>query len=213
MAKRRRVRGVYGGAWAKLANIDISQDVLEQLAQCLIKAIIKEARKDFAKRGWTGKDPHGGPDIWDSFEYRISGQRTIEITSTFYGLKELVSGDIPERRMTWMTQQAVGAPTDREKPKEPKKKPGRPVMWMRHPPKSRRQNNPKAPLIVPLKTKEGMVVFRTAPLTFRDAWVHPGIAKFTFMQRGIKKGRRACIEVLKGVLKDEVVSALKENLG
>ena len=210
MAKKRRVRGVYGGAWSKLADIPISKDVLEKLAKCLIDSIIKEARKDFAKRGWSGKDPMKGPDIWDSFDFRISGERTIEVTSTFYGLKELAAGKIPERRMTWMTQQGVGAPFDREKPKEPKKEPGKPVMWMRHPPKSRRKDNPKAPLVVPLKTKDGMVVFRTAPLTFADAWIHPGIAKFTFLQRGIRKGRLACIDVLKGVLKDEVVKSLQE---
>ena len=86
-------------------------------------------------------------------------------------------------------------------------------MWMRDPPPSRRKNNPKAPLVVPLRTDDGMVVFRTAPLTFQDAWVHPGIAKFTFMQRGIRKGRLGCIEILKGVVKDAVVKNLAENLG
>jgi hypothetical protein len=43
-----------------------------------------------------------------------------------------------------------------------------------------------------------------------DAWVHPGIAKFTFMQRALKKGRQKCIEILG---REVVREALLEALG
>ena len=60
----------------------------------------------------------------------------------------------------------------------------------------RKPGKGRLPLVVPLKTKGGQVIFRTAPLKMQNAWVHPGIARFTFMQKGIKKGRKACIEII-----------------
>ena len=42
---------------------------------------------------------------------------------------------------------------------------------------------------VPLVTQEGRVIFRTAPLTTSDAWIHPGFLRYTFIERGVAKGR------------------------
>lgn len=47
--------------------------------------------------------------------------------------------------------------------------------------------------VIPIKTKEGRVVFRNAPLMVRDSWVHPAIAKFNFVDQGIKKGEQRAI--------------------
>jgi hypothetical protein len=58
----------------------------------------------------------------------------------------------------------------------------------------------RRPLIVPIKVG-GTVEFRTAPLKMTDAWVHPGIAKFTFFETAIRKGRKACIEIVKAKMK------------
>jgi hypothetical protein len=33
------------------------------------------------------------------------------------------------------------------------------------------------------------VIFRTAPLTTANAWIHPGFLRYTFIERGVKKGR------------------------
>jgi hypothetical protein len=42
--------------------------------------------------------------------------------------------------------------------------------------------------VVPITDKYGNVNFRTAPLKIRDAWVHPAIVKWTWLERGIEKG-------------------------
>lgn len=196
-----RVRGVYGTPWSKLANgIPISKDVLEQLGKCLVESLVYEAKKDFAKRGWSGKDPMGGPPIWDSFSYQIRGKSTVEVLSTFYGLAEMTSGNIPGRKMEWLSQQRKDQfpskyrLTDGER--RHKKKRGGQV-----------SKGTRLPLVVPVKTKGGTVIFRTAPLKTSDAWVHPGIAKFTFLERGIRKGRLNCAKILG----QAVVKALAEG--
>lgn len=47
--------------------------------------------------------------------------------------------------------------------------------------------------IVPLKTKSGDVIFRQAPLYGTKGWVHPAIARFNFIDEGIKIGERRAI--------------------
>jgi len=47
--------------------------------------------------------------------------------------------------------------------------------------------------VIPIKTKSGEVEFRSAPLKLQDAWVHPAIAKFNFIDSGIKKGEKRAI--------------------
>jgi len=48
--------------------------------------------------------------------------------------------------------------------------------------------------VVPLRGKFGEVVFRTAPLTTDKAWIHPGIARHTFIQRAFKRAQKSCVE-------------------
>ena len=45
-----------------------------------------------------------------------------------------------------------------------------------------------APKIIPLKDKNGDIVFRTTPLRLSEAWVHPAIYKYNFIDKGIKRG-------------------------
>ena len=45
------------------------------------------------------------------------------------------------------------------------------------------------PLVVPLTTSTGEVIFRMAPLRTADAWIHPGIARFNFMERAVRKAK------------------------
>lgn len=40
---------------------------------------------------------------------------------------------------------------------------------------------------VPMVQRDGTVLIRTAPLTIKDAWIHPGIARHTFVQRAFQK--------------------------
>lgn len=185
-----RVRGVYGKPWAALMNLKVSDRMLRRIGETIVKILERESKKDFAKRGWSGKDPMGGPDIWDSFSFRVH-KSSVEILSSFYGMKELAMGDIPERRMTWLTQQGQGRLSKSSTTG------------------GRRPGSRKKPLIVPLKEKTGEVVFRVAPLKIGDAWVHPGIAKFTFFERSLRMAREAC----KVLLAEEIRRELQGDKG
>jgi hypothetical protein len=122
----------------------------------------------------------------------------LEITSSFWGLETLTSQDVPRRRMTWLTQQAkdqkpADFPLTKQERKLGMKQTGRVLSYDK---KKGRIADGRMPLVVPLKTKSGTVVFRAAPLTFGDAWVHPGIARYTFLQRAIKKGRKKAAQII-----------------
>ncbi len=191
------VRSLYGGPLAKLAKAAASKELLEAMAQCIIDAIIAEGLKDFAKRGWKLEDPKGGKPFHESFSFAIRGKRTIEIRSTYWGLKELVTGDIPSRKMTWLTQEGKDKiPTDynltRTETNAGMKRAGRVLKGERK------------LLVVPIKKDDGTVILRTAPMKMKDAWVHPGIAKFTFMERGVRKGRTKCADAIRKYLKEQM---------
>jgi hypothetical protein len=188
-----RVRGVYGTPWSKLAEgLTIDRKTLDTLGACLVKVLATEAKKDFAKRGWNGRAPHardkvypegpgadGGPVIWESFSHQISGKSTLEILSTWWGLEGITqSGGVPSRKMTWITQEA---------------KKSNPTNYRRTP--SEIRSGKRGPLIVPIK-KGGTVIFRSAPLTMDKAWIHPGIARFTFIERAVRKGRQQCADII-----------------
>lgn len=185
------VRRVYGKPWSQMADIPLTKENLQEMGKCLVKHIVREAKRDFGLRGWSPKAPKalgGTKDLFHSFSYRIVGERTVEVLSTFPGIRELLEG-IPKRRMVWLTQEAKDKHPERYElsPREERLKMNRAGRVKRH---------QRLPLVVPLKARGGEVVFRMAPLTMSDAWIHPGIAKFTFMQRAIKKGRESCIEVV-----------------
>lgn len=40
---------------------------------------------------------------------------------------------------------------------------------------------------VPIIQRDGTVLIRTAPLTTQDAWIHPGIARHTFLNRAFQR--------------------------
>jgi len=195
MAGHARVRGIYGGPVGKKLDIPVTKELLNKLGACLVDAFVKEAKKDFAKRGWTGEARDGSPPIWDSFSFQIRGDRTIEVVSTFPDIDVLVSRDIKPRKMTWLTQEA--------KKKAPHDFPMT-LKELRMRRDGTLDRDKRLPLVVPLKGKNGQIVFRVAPLKFQDAWVHPGIARFTFAQRAARSGKAGCMEIIKS----EAVKAL-----
>jgi len=198
MATKVKIKGVRGKPWSRMASdgIPLTPSTLRRLGYAIVKELKRESAKDFAKRGWSGRDPMGGPPIWESFSFSVKGE-SVFFYSSFYGMHELASGDIPARKMTWLTQEAKD------------KKPGdyhltpreRELGMKKH---GRPREGTRLPLIVPLGGSGGTVIFRVAPLKFSDAWVHPGIAKFTFFQRAIKKGRKASVEIIQ----EEIIKTL-----
>ncbi len=189
MAGHGKVKGIYAGPVAKVLDIPVTKGLLEKLGKCMVAAYVKEAKKDFAKRGWSGEARDGSAPIWDSFSYRIRGDRTIEVLSTFPDIEVLTTQDIPSRRMTWLTQEGKNM-----KPSQYPVTPREKKLGMKL--GGRVSQNKRMPLVVPMKDKSGTVVFRTAPLKMQDAWVHPGIARFTFMERAVRTGKAGCVQIL-----------------
>jgi len=167
----------------------MTPQLLARVGKCMVDALSKEAKEYFAKRGWSGQDPKGGPPIWESFSYHIRGNSTLEITSSFYGMGELARGDIPERKMTWLTQEAKDRQPSKYKLTEQEKRLGMKKT-------GRISKGTRLPLVVPLEVDGGAIEFRRAPLKIGDAWVHPGIAKFTFFETAVRKWRVQCAQLL-----------------
>lgn len=46
---------------------------------------------------------------------------------------------------------------------------------------------------VPLKGKDGQILIRSTPLTTDKAWIHPGIAAHTFIQRAFRRATKDCL--------------------
>jgi hypothetical protein len=194
------MRGVYGKPWSELAGgIPISKKVLNDLGKCLVDVMANEAKKDFARRGWSGVPPGGGTPIWKSFSYKIRGKSTVEILSTFPDIERLMEG-VPKHPMTWLTQEAKDKSPNKYKLTDAERKAG----MIRGGKVSDRE---RRPLVIPVGSGTGTVVFRMAPLKIGDAWIHPGIARFTFMERAIKKGRKACADILG----QEIIRQLSEG--
>lgn len=201
MADQIRIRGILGGPLERTLEVEITPETLQKLGDLLVKILAKTSKDYFAKRGWSGRDPNGGPPVWRSFQAKVRGRRTLEITSSFYGMAELARGDIPERRMTWLTQEAKDRnPGDYPLTKRERK------LGMKQ--TGRLSRGQRLPLIVPVKTEGGSVEFRAAPLKIADAWVHPGIAKFTFFEDAVRKWRRECVPLVA----DAVVDALRKKV-
>jgi len=49
---------------------------------------------------------------------------------------------------------------------------------------------------VPMVQGDGTVLVRTAPLIVGNAWVHPGFARHTFLERGVKRARQEMADII-----------------
>lgn len=49
---------------------------------------------------------------------------------------------------------------------------------------------------VPMILASGITIIRAAPLSATDAWIHPGFIKYTFLERGVRKGRQQAINMV-----------------
>lgn len=180
------IHTIRGKQWATMAGVELNNKTLQSMGRCMVATLKRESSKYMARIGWSGKDPMGGPPLWDSFSFRLASM-DVQIRSSFYGMKELAHGSIKPRRMTWLTQEY---------------KSRNPMNFNRTflEKKMNKSGTDRGPLIVPIKVN-GTVEFRMAPLKLSDAWVHPGIAKFTFFETAIRKGRKACIDIVKAKIK------------
>lgn len=199
-----KVGGARTGGMSRRNQIPIDPDVLREVGEILVKQLGIEAKKDFAKRGWSGQAKDGSAPVWDSFSFRTKGDYTIEILSSFPDLAKLTGEDLPEHRMEWLTQEAKDRHPARYPLTETEKKLG-----MKRTGKVSKGD--RMPLVVPLKAEGGQVIFRLAPLTFADAWVHPGIARFGFIPRAIRKGKKLFAQRMVEEAKKHLAERIKKE--
>lgn len=165
-----KIRGLYG----KPMHVHLSLALLDEAAQIILDCIHDEIRKDIAKAHALGRvkgQPARLPDSEEfvkSFTYRIRGNSTVEIVSTWpTALAHTEKGHDKPRKMSWLVRSNV--PT------------------------------------VPMVTTSGEVIFRTTPMNLTDAWIHPGFARYTFIERGARKGREQIIERMGGKIIQQVM--------
>ena len=181
-----KLKGVYGKPLLKpKTEIMMTSDLIKKAGEIILDSVKKEIRKDMSKaagmRGGSHPTPYGDRNpvpipndekFVESFSYVISGKSTIEITSD-WPTAEAHVGDISDR--------------DVEFPDPNKRGSGRFRMWWLVQPRVTR---------VPIITPSGVVIIRMAPKNSGDAWIHPGFARYSFVERGIKKGKEKFKEYL-----------------
>jgi hypothetical protein len=181
-----KLKGVYGKPLLKpKSEIKLTQDLIKKAGEIILEAVKQEIRKDMAKASGMGGGSYPTPyanrepvpipndaKFVDSFSYKIKGNSTIDIISN-WPTAEAHVGDINDR--------------DVEHPNPNKKGSGKFKMWWLVQPRV---------TSVPIITSTGEVIIRAAPMNLGDAWVHPGFARYSFVERGIKKGKEKFKEYL-----------------
>lgn len=170
MSKNVRLRGVYGKPLLKRDAPNVIQmppEMLRKAAEIILDSVKKEIMKDMAKT--AGLRGRGKPvPLPDSRKFVDSFSYKIQNRQI-----EIMSD--------WPTAEQHIAKPGKSGPSKPY-----PMKWL---------VQPKVKT-VPLVTQEGTVILRSAPLTTADAWIHPGFLRYTFIERGVKKGRVRVMEEL-----------------
>lgn len=197
MPKPIKLRGVYGKPLLKSGtSISMTPELLKKAGETILEAVKKEILKDIAKsrgiRGGTyptsyqSRDPVPLPDspkFVDSFTYSIRGKSTIEIVSDW------PTADIHVGKLR---SKDLETPPNRKKSTPPFK------MWWLVRPKVN---------TIPIVTHTGQVIYRSAPEAGNE-WIHPGFRRYSFIERGVKKGKEKFVEQ---VLAQEVAKIVAED--
>ena len=164
------LRGAYGQPLGKNLEVKVSKEDLMEFGELCVKYIEEEARNAARYSTMLPKKE----EFFKSFGYRLVGSSTVKIVSTW----------------DWLPiYQNLQEQSPDEDPAFGKPKPFR----MTHLTQNAGVHK------VPMVAKDGTVIVRSAPLKAQDAWIHPGIARHTFVNKGLKRAR------------DEFVSGLMER--
>jgi hypothetical protein len=181
-------RKVYGAPLAKRAGqavpVPLPRDVLEEVGKAILDAVKSEARVEIAKYA-TRPTRDGGGDtpayIRDMkaflamLKVRVAGDSSIEVYVSEGKRKKRVGDRL----------QTVHPYHHRFLSDDPKD----------HEPFVMDTLKSKVGKTVPLVELDGEVVFRV--VVPNAAWVHPGFMKYTFLERGISKGRTAAVDIIR----------------
>jgi hypothetical protein len=186
-----RLRGVYGKPLSKAANVRVvlTSEQLLKVGNIIVDSIREEIRTDTAKA--SGLRAPGEPipipntrRFAESFQVRIRGKSTLEIFS-----------DWPSAEAHVTNPKTPGF-VDNSSPQRPR---SFQMTWLT------RDKVPYARIV----RSNGEVIVRMTPDPSQGhkLWRHPGFRKYTFLERGIRKGRDKAIEsiaqeVIEGMLSE-----------
>lgn len=172
------LKSAYTGTIGKNAKIELTRDQVELIGTVILEQIREEIAEDTKKAGgFRGAgQPVALPNtkkFADSFSFKIIGDRTLEFTSD------------------WPTARAhtLGQSKDLEMGSKNKGSTGEFQMkWL---------ISPQVPYARIVQSNGKIVVVATPNPADGDAmWVHPGFRKYSFLERGIRKGKQKALEII-----------------
>jgi len=161
-----RVRGVYGKPWSKMAGTKIPID--RQILQRLGKAMVTAVVEE-AKVDFAKQGRSPTP--------KGQAEGIPDSDNFFESFDYKIVGKstiVITSTWPWMEEVIEGRPPYK-------------MTWL-----TRSQRVYK----VPFPQRDGTVLIRTAPLKMADAWIHPGFARHTFLERGVRRARKEMAKIV-----------------
>jgi hypothetical protein len=159
MKMKMKVKHV-GGVYGKPLAKRVSAELTSKDLEKFGELMVKYVVEEARKAGGHSSAIPKSERFFGSFSYKIKGASTVQIESTWPWIDTLVEGAGP------------GADAKKGKPFR--------MDWL---------TKEKGVNAVPMFDDVGRVIIRSAPLTKADAWIHPGIARHTFIRRGVEKAK------------------------
>tara|TARA_B100000212_G_scaffold301684_1_gene247586 strand:- start:9 stop:581 length:573 start_codon:yes stop_codon:yes gene_type:complete len=177
--KVKELRGAYGKPLGNNLDIVIEKEDLLSFGELCVKYIEEEARAAAQYSKALPKDEK----FFKSFRYVLKGSSTIKIVSDWPWIG--IYQDLQKKDMDLDKDAAFGKP--------------RPFRLSAL---TQQSGVDKVPMV---DKQTGEVIVRTTPLKVADAWIHPGIARHTFINKGLKRARD---EFTKGLLERKLAECL-----
>jgi hypothetical protein len=149
-----------GGVYGKPLAKRVSKEITGADLERFGELMVKHVVEAARKAAGKSKSIPRSEKFFSSFSYKIKGSSTVQIVSTWPWVDTLLKG--------------AGDGADARS--------GRPFRmdWL---------TKEKGVNAVPMFDDAGRVIIRSAPLTTADAWIHPGIARHTFIRTGVEKAK------------------------
>jgi len=140
--------------------------ILQKMGEVIVASIVKEAKIDAAKQGFSG----GGPEFYESFKYEIANNEIV----IYCDWDRIIAGTKPKRPKRGKTE-AEQKVYDR----------------ILHVTRDVVDISDQ----IPIRKSNGTMIMKVAPYT-HSVWVHPLILEHTFINRGYKRAAVECAKLM-----------------